>query len=130
MKMPPVTRQLQLRRNWPTWVSSVMTPTDTCRQCDKTDILRHRLTECGEGPPNVELDTRSSAITEHRPKTNPRGLALTSHTKCKIPETTKCRFMDTRQFYYVPSATETNAMPPRLTRLPATSEMKVIQDGQ
>ena len=27
-----------------------MTPTDTCRQCDKTDTLRYRLTECGEGP--------------------------------------------------------------------------------
>ena len=27
-----------------------MTLTDTCRQCDKTDTLRHRLTECGEGP--------------------------------------------------------------------------------
>ena len=81
--------------------------------------------------PDVELDTTTSTvITKDRPKTNPGRLVLTPHTKCKTPETPTCRFMDTRQFYYVPSATETNAIPPRLPWLPATSEMEVLQDGQ
>ena len=92
-----------------------MIPTDTGRHCNKTETLRHRLTECVEGPLMWKWTQHRLALILRIDRRRIPEDWLLRPTLSLMPQNDIASFTDTQQIHYGLSATETNINPPRLS---------------